>query len=197
LWVMAKSWTKPWTIAYEIKTSRQDFLRDEKWRNYLPYCNYLYFAVPLGVIDPSELADDVGLIVGSKNLKRLHTKKKAPYRQVDVPEALWRYILMWRAQIRKEDTWNTADQKQFWQLWLEGKKNDKDLGYRVSQKLSQTIRTRIDNVAKENQQLKWQVDRLKRQLKEQRLGVPSGAVQSIDYSIESLIRLKKTLNKET
>lgn len=33
-------------VGVEIKTSRRDLRRDEKWQTYIPWCDLLYFAVP-------------------------------------------------------------------------------------------------------------------------------------------------------
>ncbi|MGZ0188854.1 MAG: MmcB family DNA repair protein, partial [Alphaproteobacteria bacterium] len=33
-------------VAVEVKSSREDFLSDTKWPNYLDYCDQFYFAVP-------------------------------------------------------------------------------------------------------------------------------------------------------
>ncbi len=33
-------------IAVEVKSSREDFLTDRKWPDYLDYCDRFYFAVP-------------------------------------------------------------------------------------------------------------------------------------------------------
>jgi len=52
---------------FEIKTSRSDFLRDNKWQNYLDYCNYFAFVVPEGLIDKSELPENVGLVYISED----------------------------------------------------------------------------------------------------------------------------------
>lgn len=98
-WAMRRSWAKPHTFGYEIKVSRGDFRRDQKWTRYLRYCSHFYFVALPGVIDPGELPDDVGLLVASKNLARLFCKREAAHREVTVPESLWRYILMWRASI--------------------------------------------------------------------------------------------------
>ena len=38
-WAMKRSWANPRIWAYEIKVSRSDFMQDEKWTDYLPYCN--------------------------------------------------------------------------------------------------------------------------------------------------------------
>lgn len=41
-WAMKKSWANPMVLAYEIKSSRQDFMSDHKMQDYLPYCNEAY-----------------------------------------------------------------------------------------------------------------------------------------------------------
>jgi hypothetical protein len=33
-----KSWARPNIVGYEIKTSRSDFLRDNKYTRHMPYC---------------------------------------------------------------------------------------------------------------------------------------------------------------
>lgn len=55
----------------EIKVSRADLLGDGKWRDYLDYCDYFYWAVPAGfALDPFEEAhfapDLAGLIVADR-----------------------------------------------------------------------------------------------------------------------------------
>jgi hypothetical protein len=48
-------------VAVEVKSSREDFLSDTKWPNYLDYCDQFYFAVPEDF--PEELLpDDHGLM---------------------------------------------------------------------------------------------------------------------------------------
>ena len=48
-------------VVVEVKSSRQDFMSDRKWRDYLDYCDQFYFAVPEDF--PLELLpDDCGLM---------------------------------------------------------------------------------------------------------------------------------------
>ena len=49
------------TIGYEVKVSRSDFLRDDKWQNYLPVCNTFYFVSPPDVIHKDDLPEGIGL----------------------------------------------------------------------------------------------------------------------------------------
>ena len=119
-WAMRKSWAQPTTFGYEIKMSRGDFLGDDKWRGYLDYCSQLYFVCPSGVIDPAELPGYVGLLVASKNMKRLYCKRKAVEREVEIPESLWRYILMWRTEVTgdQESRTNNGRGADYWRKWL-------------------------------------------------------------------------------
>jgi hypothetical protein len=129
-WVLLRTWRPVTMIGYEIKVSRNDFLRDEKWTNYSPLCNQLYFVCPPKLIDPSELPPEVGLMWASKNYARLYTKKKAPRREIDYPSDLVTYVLMSRVSITKET--KHQDAREYWEDWLKQKDEDKWLGKRVS-----------------------------------------------------------------
>ncbi len=49
----------------EIKSSREDFLVDQKWPEYRDYCDQLFFAIPVG-LDQSMMPPDAGLIVADQ-----------------------------------------------------------------------------------------------------------------------------------
>ena len=98
-----QSWKKPLIIGYEIKVSRNDFLRDKKWRNYQKYCHELWFASPPGVVKLDDLrgCGDVGLIYYSSEHDCLFVKRRAMYRQIDlrskeVVDMLY-YLAMYRS----------------------------------------------------------------------------------------------------
>lgn len=52
---------------YEVKSCKEDYLTDNKWRDYLPWCNKFFFAVdedfPLDIIDCSN--PQVGVVVAN------------------------------------------------------------------------------------------------------------------------------------
>ncbi len=59
---------------YEIKQNRRDFISDDKWRQYLPFCTHFYFVAPRGVIHPDTLPPKIGLIeIYKENGKLRHT----------------------------------------------------------------------------------------------------------------------------
>ncbi len=98
-WVMKKSWAHPLTIGYEIKINRSDFLADDKWSRYLDYCNEFYFVCPPGLILLNEIPLEVGLYYVTKSGKSLRSQRKAVYRDIEIPEEFYRYILMCRTRI--------------------------------------------------------------------------------------------------
>ena len=55
------SWDEK-VVILEIKTCRDDFEKDKKWKQYLNYCDYFLFLCLEGVIHKSELPKEVGLI---------------------------------------------------------------------------------------------------------------------------------------
>jgi hypothetical protein len=183
-WVMKKSWAHPLTIGYEIKVARSDFMQDTKWPGYLQYCNEFYFVSPSNVIRPEELPPEVGLIWCSKNMTRLFTKRKAVYRQIDPPDSLFRYILMARARITREQL--QEGNITYWKKWRKQQQAKMLLGRSVSKKLSKVVSERIKVVERENAKLKSENEELQ-EIKELlvKLGVDSKWVSS--YAVEHRI----------
>lgn len=149
-WVMKRKWRHPLVIGYEIKVSRSDFLGDDKWRGYLTLCNEFYFAAPKGLIQLSELSSEAGLIelVGKS---RLVVRKKAPYRDLAVPEELYRYILMARTRI-VPPRHNEGGRAKYWRDWIETRAENRRLGHEVSE----AIRQHVERVECDNERLKTQ-----------------------------------------
>ena len=150
-WAMARSWAHPKFSAYEIKVSRQDFLRDDKWREALPLCNEFWWAAPPGIIEPSEIAAECGLLVTSTNGTKLYCKKRAPYRDIEPPTELLLYILMCRAKI--EAAYIGEPSTDYWREWLAKRDEEKELGHKVSKRIRELVETRIEDTQRENQKL--------------------------------------------
>ena len=140
-WAMRRSWSKPCVWAYEIKTSRADFLADNKWHKYLDYCNQFYFVAPTGVIQDGEIPDSVGYMKVASMGTRLFTKKKAPYRDIEIPDALWRHILMSRTAVVGEYDPRHVDRRAMCREWLLQKAEDRTLGYEVGRSVAQRVAT--------------------------------------------------------
>lgn len=156
-WAMRRSWAHPGVTAYEVKVSRADFIGDNKWPGYLRCCNQFYFVCPSGLIHPSEVPNDVGLLWVAGESGRLVTKQKAHYRHVQIPESVWRYILMCRTRITPPRTFMSEDKPnaEYWKEWLEQKAENRRLGYKVST----AITDHVSRVEHENRELKRQHER--------------------------------------
>lgn len=159
-WAMKRSWSKPCVWGYEIKISRRDFVQDDKWPGYLPYCNQFYFVAPQNIIQPDELPAEVGLLVASKNGSRLYLKKKAPHRDVDIDPTIFRYVLMCRARISQQYEVDAIRTRDYWIRWLAQKEENRELGYRVSQALGRRYERDVEEVRIEQEKLRKKIGRL-------------------------------------
>lgn len=162
-WVMKKSWSHPLYLGYEIKVSKQNFRNDCKWMNYLPYCNQLYFITPQGLIDKTEVPEVCGLIYISKNGRMLYTKKHAQYRKIDIPDTIFRALLMSRVQITKESTYGRSNKltgADYWASELKNRKEDKELGWKISQIIQEYVIRKVDETITENSKLKNENNKL-------------------------------------
>lgn len=153
-WAMRKSWSHPTTFGYECKESRNDFLRDDKWQNYLPLCSDFYFVCPWGMIEPHEVGPGAGLLWASRQGGRLWEKKKAPRRQVDIPESMWRYIVM---RLDPPRFRTTAEE---WREWLEKQDEELKTGRRCSERLRRMIADRIYKAETNNTRLESENEKL-------------------------------------
>lgn len=144
-WAMPCSWTQWTTYGYEIKVSRSDFIQDMKWRGYLEYCHNFYFVCPWGLIAPTEIPEEAGVIWATRTMGRLYTKKKAPQREVQIPDTLYAYILMSRTQIlppwmsRTDDDQVHIDQSRYWREWLAKRRDGQELGHGVSRRVAEIV----------------------------------------------------------
>jgi len=184
-WAMCRSWARPCAWGYEIKVSRRDFIGDGKIGTYLPYCNELYVVAPPGIIGRDEVPEGAGLLETTKNGKRLLTRKKAPYRDVQIPEELYRYLLMTRCSITRDRS--PGREADYWRAWLAERDGDKRVGHAVSRKLHQIVEQRIKAVEHENQELKWQ----NKQLAKVREAVKALGLSEdglMDYRVEDKLR---------
>ena len=150
-WAMTKSWANPCVTGYEIKVARSDFLNDDKWPMYLPFCNEFYFVTPPGIVKEGEIPPQAGWLVSMKNGTKVYRKKKAPWRDVQIPEEIFRYILFSRTEVvgEYEPKENRAG---YWRRWLKEKEKDRELGYEVSRRVQELYK---ENVLEVRTKQKW------------------------------------------
>ena len=92
------------SVAYEIKVSRADFLREisrpAKRVTAMEFSNQFFFVAPLGLIQPSEVPEGCGLLQVKE--ERLSMTVKAPHREIAQPT--WEfYAALVRTISRKKD----------------------------------------------------------------------------------------------
>ncbi len=171
-WAMRTSYSRPAIWGYEVKVSRRDFVQDNKWSEYMDHCNEFYFVSPSGVIDPSEVPEEAGLIWVAQTGTRLYTKKKAPRRKVKIPEQFWRYLVMKGWSTPRQMDYDDA--REYWRKWLENRELDWRFGHHVSKAIAETVEKEVTKVARENKHLKHenaQYESIKGMLEEMGLSV--------------------------
>lgn len=132
-----RSYTQPCITIYEVKVSRGDFLQDNKWKLYFQYCNEFYFVVPKGLIDKSELPDNVGLIYYNPETKKLLTKQKSKYWKCENPWEMYQYIIY--SRLDEERTPFCKDRTEYARNYLEGKMTNHSIGDALRSKFAQEI----------------------------------------------------------
>lgn len=158
-WVMKRSWAHPLVTGYEIKVSRSDFLHDHKWRGYLTACNQFWFVVPGGLVQPEEVENGVGLLWVKSG--RFYTKKRPIFRDVQIPEQIFRYLLMARVDILDHHrAYSVPDQsdRDYWQGWMERKQVDHGFGERLRGEIARRVQEEIIKVGNENELLQRRVN---------------------------------------
>lgn len=133
-----KSWAHPKIVGYEVKTSRSDFLKDNKYSLYIPYFHKFYFVTPTGLVQRQELEENIGLIWYNPATGSLTTKKKAVYRDIEIDAAMLLYIIMNRLENDRIPFY--SEKAEYWRDWLKNKVNNRDLAWHVKSKLLDQVR---------------------------------------------------------
>jgi hypothetical protein len=105
------SWSNPVFHGYEIKISRGDFKRDNKYQEYLPYCTAFSFVCPDKMIAKDEIPDAIGLIYRRED-GSLRTVRKAAETQPDTElfNSMLRYLVYYRTGSDRQQIADAARQ---------------------------------------------------------------------------------------
>ncbi len=163
-WAMRRSWSRPCVWAYEIKVSRSDFTGDRKYQGVYQCCNEFYWVCPPGLIRPEEVDDAAGLLWGSMSGSKLFTKKKAKYRpDVEIPDCLYRYLLMNRCRITgpRLSHYEEEPKIEYWKRWLREKAESRRIGYAVGRKLREMYEKDVEQVRYRQTELAREIKGLK------------------------------------
>lgn len=134
---ISKSYTKPCFTGYEVKISRSDFLRDAKYHTYATLVNQLYVVCPKGMIDKAELPEHIGLMYYHPDTGAISTKKKAVYRKIEYSADMLLYIIY--SRLDSDRIPFCSDRAEYSRVYIEGKENGRDIGYRLGTKMAQEI----------------------------------------------------------
>lgn len=146
-----KSWASPCISTYEVKVSRSDFLRDNKWQGYLPLCHRFYFACPTGLIQPDELPEEVGLVWYNPDTGALTTKRKAVHRLIEPPAPMYYYLIMSRLENDRHPFHNPR--QEFFKAWVQDREDGKRLGYQVANKLVKTLLGQLGQIGEQQREI--------------------------------------------
>lgn len=158
---MKKSWANPCITAYEIKVSRNDFIRDDKWPGYMNYCNRFAFACPKGLIQTDELPPEVGLVWVTEDGK-LKFKRHPVFRVVDIPVEFFQYIIMNKIESDRYPFFGSKEV--YFKEYVENKKKITELGHKLSYKLADEIREmdrKISKLETQNEEIRKTANRQK------------------------------------
>ena len=163
-WAMRKSWAKPMTWGYEIKVSRRDFVQDDKWNMYLPYCNQFYFVTLAEVAKEEEIPEGVGWMVVASTGGRIFTKRKAPVAQVEPEkmEKFYKAIIMSRAKIQGSNLFDQsrAKDRYYVEEFIRQKEENRHYGRFIRGKLRTLYNEKILKVEQKNLELVRQNENL-------------------------------------
>jgi hypothetical protein len=150
-----RSWAHPCVTAYEIKVSRQDFLSDHKWPAYLQCCNIFSFACPAGVITKQDIEaigqPGIGLVTINGDGKP-HTAVKPLYRNIQLPDDFYLYIIMNRIDSDRIPFYSTR--REYFEGWLANKERCRWIGREVSSK----VWTKLSELEKELDDANWKLN---------------------------------------
>jgi hypothetical protein len=204
---IAKSWANPLVTAYEIKVSRQDFLSDTKWPQYLQYCDVFAFACPNGLIHQNEvktIGGGVGLVYVHES-GTVRTVVKPLNRNVPLDANFLMYILMNKVD---PDRWPFHGNKiDYFRSWMADRKRNHLLGREIGTKMAEEIAMLSSEVRRlESAQRRSEVDNLKKELGVDSLDQLSTVLPAIKQVIETaggvnnlrhLLRAVKEFKDET
>jgi len=140
-----KSWTRPRITGFEVKISRSDFLRDDKWPEYAAVC----------VLSRNEIPGTAGLMVYNPESGALSVQKGAPHTDRELDQWLLMYLVM----SKTEPKWHPfySSEREYLEAWVDDKADRKALGRMVGTRLA----LRLEDLEIENDRLKRDVERLR------------------------------------
>ena len=169
-----RSWTHPRFVGYEVKVSRSDFLRDNKWDAYLPLTHQFSFACPWELIMPPELPDAVGLYWATPSGKLKQVRKPMLRPMQELPTWLLYYVVISRLDPDRHPFFSSS--REYIAAFVDDKAGRRTLGRKFHTRLVEDMA----RLSQENEDLR---DRLNRE--ESRFVQLERALKAVDLSADS------------
>lgn len=190
---IAKSWSPVRLMAYEVKTSRSDWLGDRKWEAYLDLAHHLTIVSPSGVLHPEEVPAEVGILEVSSTGASLRWIRKAAYRAIRVPSDLLLYLLMSRVVPGNPHAIKPLSRDERIAEWRDRLNEGRSIDYAIKEKIRERIQAaeRAGRLGPELQDLEvWLASKGQRwgSLRERCEGAMSEAVREIERAQDALAR---------
>lgn len=109
-----------WARGFEIKMSRSDFLRDEKWECYTQFCSSLSIVCPAGLIRKEDVVAPYGLLYVEREYTYLRAKwikKPKRFQKRNGLAWLWTYVKILETELPRLN--GAVDQLKAHIRWLE------------------------------------------------------------------------------
>lgn len=148
-WALLPTWSPITTIGYEIKNTRSDWVRDQKFLEYRPVCHLLVVVAQKGIVTKGELPDGIGLLepAGNRLVMRVKPARMEPdWRAMGL---LMTHILMWRVRVDRARGLSREGRIQHWREFVEQKREFSLIGHSVAGRMRVLLRDALDraNVA--------------------------------------------------
>lgn len=124
--------------GYEVKVTRADWVRDEKWHAALPYCHVFYIGCPPGLIVPEEVPAEVGLVWVDSGSRRVSVRRKAARRQIDLSPLLMYHLVISRTEPDRHPFF--SDSREALEAWVQDKPLRAALADSVRTRLAEAFR---------------------------------------------------------
>ena len=176
------SWTQPRLVGYEVKATRSDFLRDNKWATYLASTHQFSFACPANVIQPDELPTEVGLYWATEDGKLKQLRKPAVRPMAELPTNLLYYVIISRFQSDRHPFFSSA--REYAMAYADDRPHRKSLGRIVGSRMAEELSV----LEHQNKTLQHHVDAWQYRADRLRKALQSAGLPTDEWQLEEALK---------
>lgn len=179
---ISRSWAHPRFVGYEVKVSRSDWLRDDKWHAYTEFCHEFYIACPSGLIQPEEVPQDVGLAWVSPDTLHVTRKRKAVFQKIEPDAWFLMYLIYSKLDSDRYPFFSSA--VEYWEAFVRSRAHRHNLGAQVSGALKEHIEDLTREVVRARDQIA-EFERVKSEMRS--AGLEAGE-WGTSYTLRNVLR---------